>query len=470
MNRMKLRPSRACLSALALVAALSGCAVTRKEPPSPMSVPAQFKEAGQWQPAAPQAVTPEDWWTVFGDPVLNDLESRLVVDNENLKAAVAQVANARAVLDAARLAPFPTLSASLSANRQNSPQSGANVNIRSSSVSAGLDASWEIDLWGRLSQATSAAGERYTASVEDLNAARLSAQATLAQTYFSLRATEAQQALLERSAQAYARSLDLTQARYEAGVASQVDVLQAQTQLKTAQAQANDTAAQRAQLEHAIAVLVGQPPALVTIATTALVPTPPALPELLPSTLLERRPDIIAAQRRVAAAYADIGVADAAFFPSLTLSASAGYRASTLANLTSAPALFWSIGPALTEAIFDGGQRRLASDQARAAAQQATAQYRQTVLTALQEVEDNLVLAQRLDAEATLEQDALTAAQRNLEITLDQYRAGTVSYLNVVIAQTSALTSERTLLDVRNRQLAAASLLLKNLAGRWTRG
>jgi len=247
-------------------------------------------------------------------------------------------------------------------------------------------------------------------------------------------------------------------------------VLQAQTQLKTAQAQANDTAAQRAQLEHAIAVLVGQPPALVTIATTALVPTPPALPELLPSTLLERRPDIIAAQRRVAAAYADIGVADAAFFPSLTLSASTGYRASTLANLTSAPALFWSIGPALTEAIFDGGQRRLASDQARAAAQQATAQYRQTVLTALQEVEDNLVLAQRLDAEATLEQDALTAAQRNLEITLDQYRAGTVSYLNVVIAQTSALTSERTLLDVRNRQLAAASLLLKNLAGRWTRG
>jgi len=267
--------------------------------------------------------------------------------------------------------------------------------------------------------------------------------------------------------QAYQRSLDLTQARYDGGVAARSDVLQAQTQLRSAQAQAADNAAQRALLEHAIAVLLGEPPSSLDLARSAALPATPEVPALLPATLLERRPDIAAAQRRVAAAYGQIGVADAAWFPSLTLSADAGFRSSSLARLVSAPNLLWSIGPSLVETIFDSGQRKLASAQARATADQATASYRQAVLIALQEVEDNLVLADQLQREAQLQQEALQSAQRNLEITLDQYRAGTVSYLNVVTAQTAALSSESALLAVRNRQLAAVNQLLKNIAGRW---
>jgi NodT family efflux transporter outer membrane factor (OMF) lipoprotein len=409
---------------------------------------------------------------MFQDPVLNDLANRLVIGNENLKAAVAQVANARAVVDASRSALFPTLSVGLSGSRSDSPSNSTNTsnNINrgpSNTVSLTADASWELDLWGRLFEASNGAKASLQASVDDLAAARLSAHATLVQTYFSMRAAEAQMALLERSVQAYQRSQDLTQARYDSGVAGRTDVLQAQTQLKSAQAQLAESSAQRAQFEHAIAVLLGVPPSAFSVELTAKLPASPTVPPMLPANLLERRPDIAAAQRRVAAAYAQIGVADAAYFPSLTLSASAGYRNSSLANLVSAPNLFWSIGPSLAQAIFDGGQRKLASAQARASADQATSTYRQAVLTALQEVEDNLVLADRLQSEAQLQQEALEAAQRNLEITLDQYRSGTVSYLNVATAQAAALNSESSLLSVRNRQLEAVNQLLKNIAGRW---
>jgi len=456
--------------ALAVSLALCACAITRVAPPPPVAPPAQYKEAGPWQRAAAQAPVPDAWWQLFGDPVLDGLQQRLVIGNENLKAAVARVASARATLDASRSALWPTLSAGASATRSRNAQSTSTLAVErspSNSVSLSANASWELDLWGRLSQAVSGAQASLQASADDLAAARLSAQATLAQTYFSLRAAEAQQALLERSVQAYQRSLDLTQARYSSGVAAQSDVLQAQTQLKSTQAQALESGAQRAQLEHAIAVLLGEPPSALTLERSDALPAPPAVPEMLPASLLERRPDIAAAQRRVMAAYAQIGVADAAFFPSLTLSTSGGYRGTSLANLVSAPNLFWSLGPALAQAILDGGQRRLASAQARASADEATATYRQAVLTALQEVEDNLVLAEHLQREAQLQQEALDSAQRALQITLDQYRAGTVSYLNVVTAQTAALTSERSLLDVRNRQLAALNQLLKNIAGRW---
>jgi NodT family efflux transporter outer membrane factor (OMF) lipoprotein len=308
------------------------------------------------------------------------------------------------------------------------------------------------------------------ASLDDLAAARLSAQATLTQSYFALRAAELQQAVITRSVVAYQRSLDLTQARYQAGVVGQTDVLQAQTQLESAQVQALEASNQRAQLEHAIAVLLGQPPAALSLARAAAetaLPTPPAVPELLPSTLLQRRPDIAAAERRVAAAYAQIGVADAAFFPSLTLSANPGLRGASLSQLASAPTLFWSVGAALAQKLYDGGALRAASEQARANADQASATYRQTVLTALQEVEDNLLLAHQLQAETALQAEALQHAQRNLEITQEQYRVGTVSYLNVVTAQATALSSERTLLDLRTRQLNAVNQLLKNVAGRW---
>ena len=463
--------SPAALSSALLCLLLTGCALTPPNAQAPLVIPAAFKEAGPWQPAAAQTPVPDAWWTLFQDPVLNDLQDRLVVGNQNLQSVVSQVANARAVLDASESAGRPTLSAGLSATRTRNPENanGVTVNTRgpSNNVSLSGSASWEIDLWGRLKQATIGAQAQLQASVNDLAAARLSAQATLAQTYFSMRSAEAQYTLLERSVQAYQRSLDLTQLRYDAGVVARSDVLQAQTQLKSAQAQMLESGTQRAQFEHAIAVLLGLPPSELTLARNATLPPPPAVPELLPSTLLERRPDIAAAQRRVAAAYTQIGVTDAAFYPSLNLSASAGFRNSSLVNLISAPNLFWSLGSSLAQVIFDGGQRKLASAQARNNADQATAIYRQTVLTALQEVEDNLVLADQLQGQAQLQDEALQAARRNQEIALDQYRAGTVSYLNVVIAQTAVLNSESSLLNVRNRQLAAVNQLLKNIAGRW---
>jgi NodT family efflux transporter outer membrane factor (OMF) lipoprotein len=448
---------------------LAGCAVTRVEPPAPAPAPAQFKEAGTWQRATRSVPVPDAWWTLFGDPVLDALQGRLVIGNENLRAALAQVAGARAALDASRSAARPTLGASLAAMRSASPTATASAGVANPATSVSLlgSAAWEADLWGRLGLATEGARAALQASADDLAALRLSAQALLAQTYFSLRTADAQAALLERSVAGYRRSLELTQARYEGGVAARTDVLQAQTQLSGAQAQWADALAQRALLEHAVAVLLGTPPSALDLPPAATVPLPPEVPPLLPATLLERRPDIAAARARVAAAYAQIGIADAAYFPDLTLTASAGWRKSSLADLVSAPNLLWSLGSTLAQTLLDGGQRALASAQARAAADQATASYRQTVLTALQEVEDNLALADQLRQEARWQQEALDAARRNLEITLDQYRAGTVSFLNVAAAQTAALASESGLLAVRNRQLAAANQLLKNIAGRW---
>ena len=467
--RFRPLPPNMALAPLALCLLLAGCALTPHEPPSPVTPPAAFKEAGPWQLASAQAPVPDAWWTLFQDPVLNDLQDRLVVGNQNLKSVVAQVSSARAALEASRSAVYPTLSAGLSATRSASPDSTTSISTRApgNSVSLSATANWELDLWGRLAQASTGAQAQLQASVDDLAAARLSAHATLTQTYFSLRSAEGQYALLERSVQAYQRSMDLTQLRYNAGVVARSDVLQAQTQLKSAQAQMLESSAQRAQLEHAIAVLLGLAPSELTLARSDQLPAPPAVPEFLPATLLERRPDIAAAQRRVAVAYAQIGVTDAAFYPSLNLSATAGYRNSSLANLISAPNLFWSLGSSLAQAIFDGGQRKLASAQARASAEQATSSYRQIVLTALQEVEDNLVLADQLQQEAQLQAEASESAQRALEITLDQYRAGTVGYLNVATAQSAALNSEISLLSVRNRQLAAVNQLLKNIAGRW---
>ncbi len=454
------------------VLALGGCAVTAVAPPAAAPAPTQFKENSYWQHAAPPAAAvPDQWWTLFHDPVLDDLEGKLAIGNENLKAAVAQVAQARASLDASSAARWPIVGVALAGTRSDSPGPIVNGDTTrtgpSNSVGLTANASWEVDVWGRLAQAVNASEARLQASVDDLASARLSAQALLAQTYFSMRTFEAQQALYERNLAAYDKSLQLTQARYDAGVAGRTDVLQAQTQLKTAQAQLADAVAQRAQLEHAIAVLLGQAPSTFTVARTSSLPVTPSVPALLPSKLLQRRPDIAAAERRVAAAYAQIGVADAAYFPSLTLAASAGYRSTGLGDLVSAPNLLWSIGPTLAQGIFDGGARKAASATARASADQATSTYRQTVLTALQEVEDNLALAEQLRLSAQLQREALALANTTLDITTAQYREGTVSYLNVVVAQTAALSSELSLLSVRNRELEAVNQLLKNIAGRW---
>ncbi|MEX8518303.1 MAG: efflux transporter outer membrane subunit [Leptothrix sp. (in: b-proteobacteria)] len=452
------------LSALLLAA----CSTTPVAPPALTAAPAptQFKESvpapGQTSPAAE---VPDAWWQLFHDPVLDDLQARLVIGNENLKLAIAQVDSARAVLGASRAAQQPTLSAGASASRADS---GGNSGPQNA-LSLNANAAWELDLWGRLSEATRSNEARYQASQADLAAARLSAQATLTQTYFALRAAEAQQAVIERSITGYQRSLELTEVRYQGGVAALSDVLQAKTQLKTAQVQLIEAGSQRAQAEHAIAVLLGQPPSALALsaATPAALPEPPPVPTLLPSTLLQRRPDIRAAERRVTAAYAQIGVADASVFPSLSLSASGGLRSSSLGQLFNPSSLIWSLGSALTQKLLDGGAQQAVVEQARASADQAGASYRQTVLLAFQEVEDNLMLTDRLQAEAELQREALQLALRNLEITQDQYRVGTVSYLNVVTAQTTALSSERTLLDVQTRQLGAANQLLKNIAGRW---
>lgn len=459
------KPQRPTLLSLAVCALLSACAVTQVAPPLAQDAPGQFKEQADSDAATAQPV-PDTWWTLFQDPVLDDLERRVVIGNESIKASQAQLASAQAVLGASRSATRPSLLAGLNATRTANTQSSANDNP-SNNVAMTATSTWEVDLWGRLSMATQGAQASLNASQADLAAARLSLQAALAQNYFSLRAAEAQQALLERNVRAYMRALELTRVRYDAGVVGLADTLQAQTQLSSVQTQLADMQAQRAQLEHTIAVLLGLAPAVFSIAPTATLPQTVAVPALLPSTLLERRPDIAAARERVKAAYAQIGVTDAALFPTLNLSATASYNQSSIANMLSTPNLLWSLGASVGQSILDGGSRTLASAQARASSDQVSSSYRQLVLTALQEVEDNLVQSSRLADELQSQIQALQAAQRNLDIVMAQYRAGTVSYLNVSSAQSSALNSEATLVSVRNRQLIAVNTLLKNIAGSW---
>lgn len=452
---------------LLLTVLLAGCALTAQHPPAEPAPPAAFKGSTDWQRVPADAAVPEAWWTLFHDPVLDRLQAELVIGNQNLAASLAQVASARAVLKASGSAIWPTLSVGGGTTRSASESNGRRTVSTADSLTA--NAAWEIDLWGRLSEAVKVAGANYRASEADLAALRLSAQATLTQTYFALRTAEAQQALLERTVAANQRTLELTQVRYAGGVVAQTDVLQARTQLRSVESQLSDVRSQRAKLEHAIAALLGQLPSQFEVppaSDPARLPELPPVPALVPSTLLAQRPDIAAARARQAAAYAQIGVADAAFFPAVDLSASGGYRGSSWSHLISAPNLLWSVGAAVTAPLFDGGQRRLASDQARAAADVATANYRQSVLTAFQEVEDNLVDFAESGAALALQQDAFQAAERNLDIVLAQYRAGTVSYLNVSAAQTSLLSAQSNVLSSRNRQLAAANVLLKNLGGR----
>ncbi|KQV94943.1 RND transporter [Pelomonas sp. Root1237] len=457
---------KTALAPLTVALLLAGCAVTSQHPPAEAPPPEHFTGSTEWRRVAPEVAVPEAWWTMFKDPVLDSLQADLVVGNQNLAAALAQVASARAVLAASRSAIFPTLSVGAGSTRSATAENGNGQRTVSTNNSLTANAAWEIDLWGRLAEGVKAAGANYQASQADLAALRLSAQATLTQSYFALRTAEAQQALLERTVTANQRALELTEARYAGGVVAQTDVLQARTQLRSVQSQLSDMRTERAQLEHAIATQVGKLPGQFQLLPSSHLPELPPVPDLVPSTMLAQRPDIAAARARQTAAYAQIGIADAAFFPAIDLSASAGYRGSSWSNLISAPNLLWSIGAAVAQPIFDGGQRKLASAQARASADAATANYRQAVLTAFQEVEDNLVQFAESGAALALQRDAFEAAQRNLDIVLAQYRAGTVSFLNVSAAQSSLLSAEANLLSARNRQLVAANLLLKNLGGR----
>ncbi|CAN7348866.1 efflux transporter outer membrane subunit [Acidovorax sp. LjRoot66] len=470
-------PARLALS-LALLALLGACASQQAYERPAMDIPPAYKESsaaaqGLWQPAQPggdQAV-PTAWWSLYGDATLDALQQQAAAGNQNIALSVARLRSAQAAVASSSASLLPSLGASASSARSRSGstlQADGSSNARiSTSHSLGLNASWELDLWGRIAGTVDSARASAQASADDLAAMRLSVQATVAQTYFSLRAAEAQARLLRETLDAYDRSWELTRNRQAAGVASLADVAQAEAQYKNTQVQLLESETSRTQLEHALAALVGQAPAAFSLPATAELPAPPPVPAQLPSQLLERRPDIAAAERRVAAANAQIGVARAAFFPALTLSGSAGYRGSELSNLLSAPNLFWSLGPALAVSLFDGGARTAAVESARASNDQAAASYRQTVLTALQEVEDNLTAATALAQEQQLQTEALAAAQRALDVVNNQYRAGTVGFLNVITAQASVLSSQRSLIDVKNRRLAAVNTLLKNVAGNW---
>jgi len=456
--------------------ALFGCAVGPNYVRPTAESPSAYKEAIPWKPAEPRDQERRgNWWEVFKDPKLDALMAPVEVSNQTIKAAEARVREARALTQQARAALFPLVSASASASRSGSGR-GTGISVSNTTGQGGsprnsynvaLDVSWEVDLWGRVRRTVEASEASAQASVADLESAKLSAQALLAEDYFLLRVQDAQIRLLNDTVEAYQRSLQLTRNQYAVGVAARADVAQAETQLKSTQAQAIDAGVQRAQLEHAIAVLLGKAPADFSVAAESVPTEFPPIPPGLPSELLERRPDIAAAERRAAAANAQIGVAEAAFFPSLTLSATGGFQSSVLSQLFSLPSRYWSLGAALAQTIFDAGLRRAQTDQAIATYDENVANYRQTVLNGFLEVEDNLAALRILEQEASVQDEAVKAARESLAITLNQYRAGTANYLAVVVVQATALANERAALAIQSRRLSASVALIKALGGGW---
>jgi NodT family efflux transporter outer membrane factor (OMF) lipoprotein len=456
------------------IAGLFGCSVGPNYVRPPVETPSVYKEAQGWKQAEPRDARPRgNWWEVFHDPQLNTLVTQVAITNQTIKAAEARVRQARALTQAARAAFFPIVNANVSATRSSSRggtivggsvDSGGGVR---NNYNVSLDVNWEIDLWGRVRRTVEASEATAEASAADLESAKLSAQAQLAEDYFLLRVQDAQIRLLNDTVAAYERSLQLTRNQYAVGVVGRADVAQAETQLKSTQAQAIDAAVQRAQLEHAIAILIGKPPAEFSIAAEAVPTEFPVIPGELPSELLERRPDIAAAERRAAAANAQIGVAESAFFPSLTLSATGGFQSSVLSQLFSLPSRYWSLGPALAQIIFDAGLRRAQTAQAIATYDENVANYRQTVLAGFQEVEDNLAALKILEQEAAVQDEAVKAARESLAIVLNQYRAGIANYLAVVVIQAAALNNERTALSILGRRLTASVVLIKALGGGW---
>ena len=437
-------------------------------------VPAAYKSDANWKPATPQDQAPRGpWWEVFGDPPLTALLVQVEVSNQDLAAAAAKLREAQTLVQQARAGLFPSLSGSASVIRSQSTIGSGSVPVSvgrrapETTENIGLSLPWELDLWGKVARQVESSRASAQASAADLESVRLSAQATLAQDYFLLRVLDAQQRLLNETVAAYERALTITQNRYAAGVVAQVDVALAQAQLKTTQAQAIDLGVRRAQLEHAIAVLIGRPPTDLALAPADPPASLPVIPAGLPSTLLERRPDIASAERRVAAANAQIGVARAAYFPTLSLSATLGYQSTDFSKLLSAGTRYWSVGPTLAGPLFDAGLRRAQSAQTVAAYDASVAAYRQSVLVALREVEDNLSALHILAQEALAQEAAVEASRRAAQLSLNQYKAGTVSYLNVVTAQAAQLANARTALDILGRRLTASVGLIKALGGGW---
>jgi len=480
MQSDRISPARTCAPgaltlAVALAAAglVAGCAVGPDYQRPAAEIPASYKEAAPgWKVAEPADQQDRGaWWTIYQDPQLNALEDKLNAANQTIAQYAAAYRQARALVGEARAAYFPTLGATASGTRSGSGSSSSTSSASRSGVynsySLQLDASWEPDLWGSVSRSVNAQKAGQQGAAADLANARLSAQATLAQTYFALRALDANQKLLDETVAAYQRSLQLTQNQYAAGVAARSDVIQAQTQLQSAQASAIDNGVQRAQDEHAIAVLVGEPASTFSIPPMPLTATPPAVPAQMPSALLERRPDIASAERKAAAANEQIGIAIAAFFPSLTLSANGGFQSSVFSQLLTAPSRFWTVGPQLAATLFDAGLRRAQTEAARAAYDQSVATYRLAVLTAFQDVEDNLASQRILEQEIVVQQKAVESARQALAIVTNEYKAGTVGYVNVLTAQTTAFTAEQKLQTIAGQRMVSSVGLVKALGGGW---
>jgi NodT family efflux transporter outer membrane factor (OMF) lipoprotein len=469
--------ARVVLLGAALLA--GGCTVGPDYVRPAVETPAAFKEAQNWKVAQPRDNAPRDrWWEAFGDPMLNDLVAQVEINNQNVKFAEANVRQARALTDQARSAFFPTVTGNASATRAGGQRGAGNTS--NSGVDGGggrgpvnlynlsLDATWELDLWGRVRRNVESSEAAAQASVADLGGATLSAQALLAQDYLLLRVQDADIDLLNSTAAAYEKSLQLTRNQYAAGVAGRSDVVLAETQLKSTQAQAINAGVQRAALEHAIAVLMGKPPSEFSIAPEPLKRNFPDIPPGVPSDLMERRPDIAAAERRTAAANAQIGVAEAAFFPTVTLSATGGFASSAVSNLFSAPARYWSVGAALAQTLFDAGLRQAQTAQAIAAYDANVATYRQTVLGGFQEVEDNLAALRLLEQQAAVQDEAVRAARESVTITMNQYRAGTANYIAVVVVQAALLNNERAAVTILGQRYAASVALIRALGGGWS--
>ncbi|HMJ63137.1 MAG TPA: efflux transporter outer membrane subunit [Bryobacteraceae bacterium] len=460
----------------AVVLLCAGCMVGPDyfKPSVPMT--AAYKEDQGWKLARPRDDIPRGkWWEIFGDPQLNALEEQVSQANQNVKVAEAHFRQARALIGFFRAGLFPTVTAGASANSVRNSQlspSGTSSGTSSSGASTGEflltgDISYEIDLWGRIRRSVTAAREEAQATAADLESARLSIQAELAFDYLELRSADAQQRLLNDTVQAFKEALQLTINRFEGGAAPKSDVAQAQTQLETTQVQATDIAVQRSQLEHAIAVLIGKPPAEFSLPPAPLDLQPPNIPAGLPSELLERRPDIAAAERRVAEANEQIGIAKAAYFPTVTLNALLGFESSSIRNFGGWQSFLWAVGSSLAQTIFDGGRRRATSEAALASYDATVASYRQATLDAFQQVEDNLAALRILEQETQQQERAVVSARESLQLFTNRYKGGVDNYLQVITAQTVALANERNQVDIMRRRMDASVLLVKALGGGW---
>src|SRR5712692_6814663 len=470
------RQARCVTGLLALaVLSLSGCVVGPKYHPPAVQSPPAYKEVGDWKPAQPNDQNlGGNWWTIFQDPQLDALEQQINVGNQNLEAAEAQFRQARATLRYYRADYYPTVTAGPSATRQRisgrrPPPTSIFDGISYNDFVLPFTFSYQADVWGRVRKNVESYREQAQASAADLATVNLSMHADLAIDYFQARSLDAEEQLLNSTVQQYEQALELNQSRFEGGIASEVDVEQAKTQLQTTRAAAIDVGVLRAQFEHAVAILIGKPPAEFSLPPLPLTAPPPRIPVSVPSDLLERRPDIAAAERRVASANAQIGVAKSAYYPVISLVASGGFESSSITTLLQGPSGLWSVGLSAVGTIFDGGRRHALTDQARAAYDFQVAAYRENVLTGFQQVEDNLAAARILENEAKVQDEAVAAAQRSLDLSVTRYKGGVTSYLEVITAQSAALSDQVTAVNILGRRMASTVLLIQALGGGWDR-